>query len=351
MTHAKSRVTGLLAVLMLSILCATPQASAQEDMSFGVDEVEGGGDTEEGDGDGGFTFSEEDVQNGGDSDGKSTIGQGSQEGGSVAVVAVPTSALDADQRNNLQAELDTSMQQIKNYDVRGPSGVLGGLQERDPEVCARETICLASVGEDAGVNKMLLGRITQTGETYRLDIDFFDVDERLFIKYESVENLGSVRAAINAVDPTVKRLFGIRDLSSGPEVEEKANTQWIRPVFGYTCAALAVGGFAGGAYFGNKAKQERDAIVNAPKSGDKYTTQTQAGAREKFNGARRTANTANVFYGLGVGMAALSVVFFTVDFGSDVADEDELSQRRIKDIRLAPALSRDAAGAGASFRF
>ena len=91
--------------------------------------------------------------------------------------------------------------------------------------------------------------------------------------------------------------------------------------------------------------------VWAKNDSGQYTEQTQTDARNDFNGARRTANTANVFYGLGVGMAALSVVFFTVDFGSDVADEDELSKRTIRDLKVAPAVTRDAAGVGTFFRF
>jgi hypothetical protein len=354
MKQVTPRAAISLAALLLALTWAAPSAFAQGDMSFGVDEVEegteDGGDGGDG-GDGDFSFSEEDVNNGGN-DGGSAISGGSDKSGSVAVVAVPTSAIDEEQRQQLQDALDESMKQVKDYDVRGPSGVLGGLRDRDPEVCARETICLAGVGGEAGVNKMVLARITKIGEQYRLDIDFFDVDERLFIKYETVENLGSANAAIKAVDPTIKTLFSIRGDKGGPIVEDKPNNQWIRPVFGYTTAGLAVAGLVGGAVFGNKARQERDAIVNASKNdAGQYTEQSQTDARNSFNGARRTANTANVFYGLGVGMAALSVVFFTVDFGSDVADEDELSKRSIRDFKVAPAVTRDAAGVGTFFRF
>lgn len=354
MKHATPRAALSLAALLLALTWAAPSAFAQGDMSFGVDEVEEGTDGGDDGGDGGddgFSFTEEDVNNGGE-EGSDALGAGSDKGGTVAVVAVPTSAIDDEQQRQLQDALEESMKQVKDYDVRGPSGVTGGLRERDPEVCARETICLASVGGEAGVNKMVLARISKNGEQYRLDIDFFDVDERLFIKYETVENLGSVSAAIKEVDPTVKALFGIRANNGGPEVEDKPNNQWIRPVFGYTTAGLAVAGFVGGAVFGNRAKQERDAIINAEKNAnDQYSGQTQTDARNAFNGARRTANTANVFYGLGVGMAALSVVFFTVDFGSDVADEDELSKRTIRDFKVAPAVTRDAAGVGTFFRF
>ena len=130
MKHATPRAALSLAALLLALTWAAPSAFAQGDMSFGVDEVEEGTDGGDDGGDGGddgFSFTEEDVNNGGDGGGDA-LGAGSDKGGTVAVVAVPTSAIDDEQQRQLQDALEESMKQVKDYDVRGPSGVTGTSQ-------------------------------------------------------------------------------------------------------------------------------------------------------------------------------------------------------------------------------
>lgn len=349
MSSLRSRLHAPL--IALSLVLLPTAAFAQGDMSFGVDEVENGGD-DGGDDGGDMSFGVDDVEEGGDED--MSFGEDEDEGGGnlLSVVAVPTSDIDAEQRDELQRELMKSMQAVSKYDVSGEGGVLSSLRERNAEQCVRETICIASVGEDAGYNKLVLGRITKVGEEWRLDIDFFDVDERLFIKYKSYEQLGSFKEAIEMVDPAIRDIFDIRQVDDGPEVEDKPRNEWIQPTFAYTTAGLAVACIAGGAVFGSRARNERDAIINAPKNDDnRYEDLTQQDAQDQFDQARRTAQRANLFYGLGVGLGALSAVLFTVDLGSDVASEEELSQRRVRDLKIAPAVSSQGVGAGAFFRF
>ena len=354
MSPERSRILTLIASLALLALPTT--ASAQDDdggMSFGVDEVDpveedgdGGGE-----GDGGMSFGVEEVEEEGTDGGGEEFGQ--QGGTNTSVVAVPTSAITAEQREELQREMMKSMQNVADLQINGSGGVLGGLRERDAEQCVRETICLSTVGSDAGYDKLVLGRITKIGEQWRLDIDYFDVNERQFIKYKAYENLGSYKEALGKVDPAIREVFDIRDVVEGPEVEEEPRNEWIQPAFAYTTAALAVGCLAGGAVFGVRARDARTAIIESPKTADggRYEDLTQEQAQSQFNQAQRTARRANTFYALGVGLGVVSAVLFAVDFGSDVATEEELSSRRPRDLKFTPAVTTRGAGVGASFRF
>ncbi len=323
----------------------TPAVSfAQDDdegMSFGDEDVADGGDE-------GMSFGDEDIEegDGGDaSDSPDPLTASNNNTGSLAVVAVSTGSIDGEQRQKLQDALDEAMTQIKGYDLQGASTVLSELNDRGEE-CVQEQICLTNVGEAAGVDKLLLARITKMDdETYKLDLDFFDVQERLFINYEKVEGLGSPNAAIDSVDASVKRLFKVRDLDDGPIVEEKPKNEWIQPTFAYTSAGLAVACFAGGAVFGNQARGEYNTVVEQSESG----MLTQRDARAQYDTASGKARRANLFYGLGVGLGVLSAVLFTVDFGSDVAEDDEYV--RIKDIQVAPTVSANGGGIGTFFRF
>lgn len=312
-------------------------AQDDEGLSFGEEEAAAAQD-------GDLSFGEEDASGSVEEEGSSPLEAGDNKSGSLAVVAVKTDVLDADQRQKLQDALDDAMKQVKGFDIQGSSGVLAEITDRGAE-CVREAICLASVGRNASVDKLLLARVSKIGETYKLDVDFYDVNGRLFINYETVENLGSPSAAIDNVEGAVKRLFGIKDLEDGPEVEDKPKNEWIQPTLAYTSAGLAVACFAGGAVFGNQAKTSYDDIVARSESGQL----SQRQAREEYNSANLVARRANLFYGLGAGLGVLSAVLFTVDLGSDVAEDDEYV--RVKKIHVAPVVTANGGSIGTFFRF
>ena len=344
----KRTMTPLWTLLLCSLLLclATPAWAQDDDMSFGEDDVEDD-----------YSFSEDEVTQepaeGSDSGALKTTG-----GRSIAVVAPPMASYTEGQRQQLQTALDNAMQLVGDkYDVEPGSPVLSGLQER-AEDCSREMLCLASVGKEAGVNKILMARVTQLGEgNYRLDVDLFDVDDRLFLNSRSYENLGDFDEATENVEPAVRYIFEIRTRDQGPVVETETNDGIIQPLFAYTTAGLAVLSLAGGIYFGLEASDQRDEIIAREQRSDGVYGQTQRTARDDLDEASNTASTANIFYGAAVGLGALSAVLFLVDFGSDVASEDELNDRRrrtrssLRDLHIMPSVSTDSAGVGASFRF
>lgn len=337
--HAAICALGAL-LMLLTPAMSFAQDDDDEGLSFGEDEAGGG------EGDEGLSFGEDEAA-GDEEEGGATsdpLTASNNDTGSVAVVAVNTGAVDDEQRRKLQTELNNAMGLVRGYEIQGESGVLGALNDNGPD-CVREAICLASIGGDADVDKLLLARITKVGDTYKLDLDFFDVQERLFINYETVENLGSPNAAIDNVEGAVKRLFKVRDNDGGPEIEDKPRNEWIQPTFAYTSAGLAAACIVGGVVFGNQAKGDYDEVKTQADAGNL----TQRQARDQFEAANAKARRANLFYGLGVGMGVLSAVLFTVDLGSDVAEDDEYV--RIKDLRIAPAVNAQGGGIGTSFRF
>lgn len=337
----------LSASLLLFLLPATSFAQDDDDgLSFGEDEAQGGGD--EAGGDDGLSFGE-DEGTGGDTltDTGDPMNLGNNNSGSLAIVGVKTDAIDDAQRQKLQEELNEAMKLVNGFDTQAEGGVLANLNDQGEE-CVREPLCLANVGQEASVDKLLLGRITKIGETYKLDIDFFDVKERLFISYESVENLGSPNAALDNVEPAVRRLFKVRENSDGPIVEDKPKNEWIQPTFAYTSAGLAAACIVGGAVFGSQAKKDYDALVTDSEAGNL----SQRAAREQYNTVNAKARRANLFYGLGVGLGVLSAVLFTVDLGSDVAEDDDTYVRGPKKtLHFAPTVSVDGGGIGTLVRF
>lgn len=337
MAGRRSRLAApLFLSILLTLLPSLALAQDDDGMSFGADEAAGGEDE-------GFTFGEE-AAAGGEEQSSDPLSR-SKQGGTVGVVGVKTADIDDSQRQKLQDELNEAMGLVSGYEVRGEGGILSGLDERG-EQCVRESICLSSVGRDAGVDKLLLARVIKVGETYQLSVDFFDVNDRLFITTANYEDLGSPSAAIDKVEDAVRAIFKVRQGDDGPVIEEKPKNEWIQPTFAYTSAGLAAICLGGGIYFGLQAKSDYDAVKTTASAG--MTSQREL--RNQFDAANNKARRANLFYGLGVGMGILSAVLFTVDFGSDVADDDD-EYVRIKDLRVAPAVSAQGAGLGAAFRF
>lgn len=264
--------------------------------------------------------------------------------GLTAVVAPPVPSMSSDERAELQEALQEAVKVVKNLETTGPSKVNAGLEERDAESCIKETLCLSSVGRDAGVGRILIGRISKTDSGYRLDLEYFDVTDKLFMRYKTVDELGSFSAAIKAVEPAMKELFDVREFG-GPKVVDTEDTGIVQTVFAYTTAGLAVACLGGGIVYGMDASAQEKEVTDNPSSF------SQRGAQLKLNEASNTATTANIFYALGVAFGLTSVLLFTIDFGSDVDESEEEVFFRPGNLQLAPSVAADGFGVGASFSF
>ena len=271
-------------------------------------------------------------------------------GREMAVVAIPSSALDQEQLDQLQSTLMATMVEVKKYDPTGPSRILPLLDENDTETCAREQLCLGAVGKEAGVSYVLMARVSKEASGFKLTVDLFDVKDKLFVRTKSYDELSSFKDVIDSVQPAVRTVFDIRAADQGPQVGTDVGRGTVQSVFAYTTAALAVACLGGGIYYGREASAQADAVVNSKKSQDnpkRYDSLTQKQARTRMQEAEGTATTANVFYGLGVVLGAASVALFVIDFGADV-DEDEYT---IRSLQLLPSVGPDSVGVGASLRF
>jgi hypothetical protein len=264
--------------------------------------------------------------------------------GVVAIVAVPSSALDANERRELQEAMQEAMKSVKGVQTIGPAKVLAGLEDRDPDTCPKETLCLSSVGREAGVSRILIGRVSKTDTGYRLDIDYFDVKDKLFVKYKSTDGLGSFGSVIKAVEPSIKEIFGVRDITRGPNIVGDEDTSVVQTVFAVTSLVLSVACIGGGIYYGLDAADQEKQITDNPGGF------TQRQAQTRLAEASNTATTANIFYALGLAFGVTSVLLFTIDFGSDV-DESEEVFLRPKNLQLTPSVGADSVGFGASFSF
>jgi hypothetical protein len=341
----------LLATLLAMALALAPMHGFAQGFEFGEDDVEpvdeGGGD----DG-GGMEFGEEGGDEGGD-DGGMTFGtdevieENTDTGTpSVAVVAMPGPNMGPELRGDIQSEMMDVLADVPGYEYRGPETVLPGLEERGLDECVREPICLGAVGTDAGVDRILLARVKPSpsgGQTF--EVDFFEVKDKLTLKYAKRENLGGDGAIVDSVKPVLYEVLEVR-LRDGENFAGPEDDSIVGPIVAYSTAVLAVGSLIGGIVFGLSASSGEDdlqAQVDAQQL-------TQEQANDILRDVQSDATTANVFYGLAIGLAAVSGLFFYLDIGSDVGESEDGSAL-LHDVHIAPAASENGFGFGAGFRF
>lgn len=268
----------------------------------------------------------------------------------VAIVAVPSEQMDSDRRAQVQAEMERVASKITTITALSGSAVLGALEASGGEACVQEPLCLADVGEQAGVDRILVARVSASANGTELKLDYFDVEDKLFVRFKNTDGLGNTGSIVRAVEPAMNDIFDVRDLSAGQTYQGDEDSSTVQTVIAFGTAGLAVASLVGGIVMGLGAKKAADEVINSPKTGDVYNY-TQVEARDAIRPAQSKATTANVFYGLAVGLAAVSAVFFVIRSGSDVDKSEQASKRGIKDLQIAPSVSGDGPGIGATFRF
>ncbi len=341
----------LLATLLAIALALAPMPTFAQGFDFGEDDVEpveeeGGDDgggmefggEEEGGGEdgGGMTFGEDDV-----------IEENTDEGTpSVAVVALPGPDMDPDRRGEVQAEMMDVVADIPGYNYQGPEAVLPGLEDRGLAECVTEPICLGAVGTDAGVDRILLARVKPTPSGgLTLEVDFFEVRDKLTLKYAKREGLGGTGAIVDNVKPSIYEVLEVRVRRNG-EFAGPEDDSIVGPIVAWSTAVLAVGSLVGGIIFGLSASSGESDLQTKADNGEV----TQEEAQTLLRDVQGDATTANVFYGLAVGLAAVSALFFYLDIGSDVgAGED--GSALLHDVHIAPAATDNGFGFAAGFRF
>ncbi|MBA2663372.1 MAG: hypothetical protein H0U74_13880 [Bradymonadaceae bacterium] len=335
MTRLRSCLTLFLALLLSSALIvpATVLAFDDDEMSFDAEDVEPVGEND-------MTFAPGDAK-------RNKAGSAEKLG--VAVVAIPSPDLDETDRVAIQNELRSAMDTVPGFVSYGDNTVLPGLEDRDPMSCVREPLCLASVGRSAGVERILSARITRTGGSYRLDVDFFDVNERLFLRYHSAADLSNMSAVVKAIRPAVNDIFHIRG-PRGPDGYVDDDSVNLNRILAYSTAGLSAVCLGVGIYFGMQVNSLEEEFNAQAKTGERYTSLTQVDAQRRIRDMESTAVTANIFFGLSAALGVGSILLFIIE--GDSADEDLASiERPWQNVRVAPTISRDGLGLGAHLRF
>lgn len=337
-----------LAALLALTMALSPSVVFAQGFEFGEEEAEETPEGEEVDTQdpAGLEFSEEEAE-------KTTYSDTAEK--QVAVVALAGEHMDADRRQKVQEEMERVAAGIPAITMLSGSSVLGTLEASGGDACVQEPLCLADVGEQAGVERILIARVAEKPDGLELKVDYFDVDDKLFVRFHNIGGLGGTPGVVKSVEPALNKIFDVREFVEGQEFSGDEDSSVVQSVLAYGAGGLAVASLVGGIVFGLKAKRVEDEVTSSPRNGEVYEY-TQVEAREAIRPAKSAATTANVFYGLSVGLAAVSVLFFVIRGGSDVADEGATAlnddDKKIRDLQIAPAVTSDGGlGFGASFRF
>lgn len=336
----------------LCLLAASP-VLAQDDgtMTFGEDDAQEVDDDEEESGsssDGGDSESSDDgTMSFGESEGENLDQEEKKETPLVGFVAVPSDALDSGQRGKLQNKLTEALRNIPDIKLEMGPAVLNALKKRTVATCVTEPLCLGSVGEKVGVERLVIAMVEEGSRGMELEVNYFHVNDRLFIKSETVRRLGNVNEVLSEVTPAVKKVFGVRQERDDQDYAEQ-NKGLAQTVTAIGCGVLSAGALTGGILFGNQASSIEETLNNKLKNEGVHEIK-QKKAKQLYSDAQGKAATANIFYGLSGAFAVASGVLFIIDPGSDVSDDRraDLFER----LDVTPSVGRSGAGFSASFDF
>ena len=326
----------LLLVLALMLPSASAAAFDDDEMTFEPDDVDW-----EDDDDDSMTFAPDDI----DDEGFDPSAD-AEEALDVGVVTVPGDSITDRERDDIQSALRAAAREIPGITTYGESDLLPALIDRDPDYCSRESLCLASIGRASGVERILQARIEEQGGDYRLDIDYFDVDERLFVSYHTNTGLGGVDDLIEAIPAGVDDIFGLR---RGPVDDDFVDVEDVNAmrIASYFAAGASVLSIGIGTIFGLRVSSTQSDIDDEPRDPDgRFENLTQREARAMRRDMESDARIANFGIGAGIGLAATSVLLFIVSSEDDPEGEDMEAG-----LRIAPQFDGDRFGIGASWRF
>lgn len=331
-----------LLALLCAVALAAPAATVSAEMTFEPDDVEEDEPADDGDE---MTFAPDDLEED-DFDPDEEM----EEQMDVGVVAIPGDDISADDRDDIQDALREAADRIPDITTFGDADLLPQLQERGPQYCSRESLCLGSVGDSAGFERILQARVEEDDRGFRLDIDYFDVDDRLFVAYHSNSGLGGVDDIVDAIPAGVDDIFDIRrDDGDDPFVDDRDVD--VQGVMAYSTAGGAVASLATGIFFGARASGQESDIESARNEDGEFTDMTQTEVRDMRRSMESNASTANIFYGMSAGLAATSILLFVLRDDDSEAQAGREDSSRYGDVEITPRVGSDGFGVGASFEF
>ena len=335
------RSLGLILVATLALAPATAMAFDDDEMTFDPDDVEWDDDDDDA-----MTFIPDEVDDEGYDPGATE-----DEVLDVGIVAVPHDDLTSFDRDEIQEALHSAAREIPGITTYGDRDLLPALVDRDPEYCSRESLCLAGVGRAGGVQRIVQGRVERRPDGYRLDIDYFDVDDRLFVAYHTNEGLGDIDDVLEAIPAGVDDIFGIRRAPEEDEFVDVSEVNALR-IGAYFAAGASVVSLGLGTIFGLRVSSAQTELDEAARDGDgNFIDMTQREARAMRRDMESNARTANFGIGAGVGLAALSVALFILSSEDDTVFDEDAEASSGSNFRITPGAGRDGFGVGAMWRF
>lgn len=337
------KIAASIAAVLFLLSSVTAVAFDDDEMTFEPDEVQ----QDEDDGD--MTFAPDDYD-----DDDFDPGDDIADGIDVGVVAVPGDDLTDARRNELQTALRDAADRVPDINTYGDSDLLPGLIDRDPDYCSREALCLAGIGRDAAVDRILQARVEQQDGDFRIDIDYFDVSDRIFVAYHSNSGLSSFGDVLEAVGPGVDDIFGIRrGDDDDPFVDEREVD--VQRIMAFGTGGAAAVSLIGGVIFGLQANGYKNDLENAQNSDGDYTGVTQIEAQEMRRSWESAALNANIFYVFSALAGTASVLLFVLGGDDPPADDETASALDIggdsAGVELRPRFDAESAGIDALIRF
>lgn len=270
----------------------------------------------------------------------------------VGVVVVPGDGLTETQRVELQRLLLEAVRNVPNITAYGDGDILPALIDRDPEYCSREALCLAGVGRAAGVQRIVQARIERVDGRYRFDLDYFDVQDRLFVAYYSRSNLNTVNAIQEFIQPGVNDVFNIRERRRRDDGIVDADVDLPR-VLAYTSGGLSVVALGMGTFFGLRANQNQAELEEFQRDGEgRFSNLSQREAQQRIRDLEANALSANLSLGIGSALAVTSIALFVISSrGGDDAAPQASADSWYRQVELAPRIDKDGVGFGARWNF
>lgn len=344
--------------LAFVLLVGVPSlAPAQGTMTFGEDEAkdienEDGSDSKDDGPDSSSSSSEEGMTFEAESSSESSDSQ--SETPLVGLVAVPSEAMSSSQRQQLKETLVSAMQPVQKVKLASGTAVLDELQKRTVASCVTEPLCLGSVGGDAGVDRILMARVERNQDSFQLDIDYFNVSERLFIKYKSLQGLGTFGDVIDAVQPAIEEIFGLDRPTDTSTPGGRASSSKALTIVGITSAGLSAGALTAGILFGLKAN-DLESQLEGERNGEGTYGITQTRAQEMFDNAQNKAGLSTGFYITSGVLAAAGGVFLVLGSNGSGAEQPPPSRARSNPSSpswsVTPTAGSDSVGIRARFSF
>lgn len=265
--------------------------------------------------------------------------------------------IDEELPRHLTDTLIAEMEKVGGYQVAGPGPLVdrfAQMGEQGTLDCVYNPICLSRIGEELGLERLVIGRITGTSGDYTLSIDLINVEEGTVEDYTNRTVKGGRDDLDETVGTSVRRLFNVRVGLKKVVEREPEEVGPVQTALAWTTLGVGVLCIGAGAYFGLDASSIQGDLEDGNRTvsnGRNVYAISQKEAQARLEDAESSALYANVFYGIGIAAGVTSALLFLITPGSDIATEEELAGDGPRDFRLLPILTDTSAGVGAGFSF